>query len=59
MPIDFPASPTVGQMFPATPIAGVPTYIWDGEKWVGLLSFGQIVSTNVNGTFVTQRVAGR
>jgi hypothetical protein len=59
MAIDFPTSPTVGQRFPASPIAGVPTYVWDGEKWVGLLSFGQIVSTNVNGTFVTERIAGR
>ena len=59
MAIDFPALPTVGQRHPASPIAGVPTYIWDGEKWVGVLSVGQVVSTNVNGTFVTERIAGR
>jgi hypothetical protein len=59
MAIDFPTAPTVGQQFPASPIAGVPNYIWDGEKWVGVLSTGQIISTNVNGTFVTERIAGR
>ena len=29
MAIDFPASPTVGQVF----IFGTTTYIWDGTKW--------------------------
>jgi len=38
MAIDFPASPSVGQKYPVSPIAGVPTYTWDGEKW----------TTNVN-----------
>jgi len=33
--LDFPTSPTIGQQFPASPIAGVPTYIWDGEKYLG------------------------
>jgi hypothetical protein len=33
MAFDFPATPTIGQKFPASPIAGVPTYTWDGEKW--------------------------
>lgn len=31
--LDFPTSPSVGQKFPATPIAGIPVYKWDGEKW--------------------------
>ena len=31
--LDFPNSPTVGQVFPATPIVGVPSYSWDGTKW--------------------------
>lgn len=29
MAIDFPASPTVGQVF----ISGATTYVWDGTKW--------------------------
>jgi hypothetical protein len=33
MSLDFPASPTNGQKFPASPIVGIPTYTWDGEKW--------------------------
>jgi len=33
MAMDFPSTPTVGQKYPATPIAGIPTYTWDGEKW--------------------------
>jgi Chaperone of endosialidase len=31
--LDFPSSPTVGQKYPATPVSGIPTYTWDGEKW--------------------------
>jgi len=31
--LDFPASPTVGDKYPVTPIAGQPQYTWDGEKW--------------------------
>jgi hypothetical protein len=30
---DFPSSPTNGQKYPASPIANIPTYTWDGEKW--------------------------
>src|SRR4029077_8942830 len=31
--LNFPSSPTAGQKFPASPIAGLPVYTWDGEKW--------------------------
>lgn len=34
--LDFPTSPTVGQKYPASPVAGVPTFTWDGEKWSAL-----------------------
>jgi len=35
MAIDFPGPPlTVGQKHPTTPVEGVPTYTWDGEKWI-------------------------
>jgi hypothetical protein len=33
MAFDFPNSPTNGQKYPASPVAGVPTYTWDGVKW--------------------------
>jgi len=31
--LDFPTSPSIGQKYPASPVAGIPTYTWDGEKW--------------------------
>ena len=31
--LDFPATPTVGQKYPAPGIPGIPVYTWDGEKW--------------------------
>ena len=32
--LDFPSSSlSVGQKYPVTPIAGIPQYTWDGEKW--------------------------
>jgi hypothetical protein len=31
--LDFPSSPTVGQIFPSPAVVGVPVYRWDGEKW--------------------------
>ena len=31
--LDFPSSPSVGQTYPPTPVEGVNTYTWDGEKW--------------------------
>jgi hypothetical protein len=40
--LDFPASPSVGQKYPASPIAGIPQYTWDGEKWT--TQGGSIVS---------------
>lgn len=31
--LDFPSAPALNQKYPAAPIAGIPTYTWDGEKW--------------------------
>jgi hypothetical protein len=33
MALNFPSGPASGQKYPASPVAGVPTYSWDGEKW--------------------------
>lgn len=33
MALDFPASPTVGQLFPSPPTAGLPVWKWDGTTW--------------------------
>jgi hypothetical protein len=37
MILDFPASPSVGDKYPASPVANIPTYTWDGEKWVAAI----------------------
>lgn len=31
--LDFPGTPLVGDRYPIPPVAGIPTYTWDGEKW--------------------------
>ena len=33
MALDFPASPTLNQLYPSPAVPGVPVYTWDGEKW--------------------------
>jgi hypothetical protein len=33
MSLDFPNSPTVGQIFPSPAIANVPQWQWDGTEW--------------------------
>ena len=37
MALDFPASPTVGQLYPAVPTPGQPQYKWDGNAWVNVV----------------------
>jgi hypothetical protein len=32
--LDFPNSPSVGQVFPSPAISGVPIWRWDGNEWV-------------------------
>jgi len=32
--LNFPASPTVGQIYPDPPVTGQPTYIYDGGQWL-------------------------
>jgi hypothetical protein len=46
MALDFPASPTNGQKYPSSPVAGIPTYTWDGQKWTttGAGLIGQYVA---------------
>jgi hypothetical protein len=40
MALDFPNSPTVGQLFPSPPVAGTPVWRWDGTEWVSTGSVG-------------------
>ena len=32
--LDFPNSPTIGQIYPSPAVVGVPTYTWNGTSWV-------------------------
>ena len=34
MAFDFPSSPSVGALYPASPGPGIPQYRWDGQAWV-------------------------
>jgi hypothetical protein len=44
MGMNFPNSPTTGQLFPATPVAGQPVYRWNGVAWdsIGFASSGGV-----------------
>jgi hypothetical protein len=42
MALDFPTSPSIGQLYPSPPVAGQPVYKWDGEKWAVTSSSGVI-----------------
>ena len=39
-PLDFPPSPTVGQLYPDPPVTGQPTYKWDGAQWLAYRASG-------------------
>lgn len=49
MAYDFPNTPNVGDVYPATPAAGTPQYSWDGQKWtqtgltVGVIPGGSVM----------------
>jgi hypothetical protein len=32
--INFPNAPTINQLYPQPPVAGMPVYRWDGQKWM-------------------------
>ena len=34
--MDFPATPTVGQLWPDPPTIGIPQYQWDGSAWLAV-----------------------
>jgi len=42
MPLSFPSSPSVGQLYPSPPITNTPVWKWDGSEWV--LSSGTTAS---------------
>jgi hypothetical protein len=49
-PLDFPNAPTVGQIYPVPAITGVPTYTWDGTKWLAHFPLGSEVLLLSGGT---------
>jgi hypothetical protein len=38
---DFPAAPTVGELYPNPEQSGVPQYVWDGSAWQSAPGSGQ------------------
>jgi len=40
--LDFPSSPSLGQIHPSPAVSGQPQYTWDGEKWTSGTGFGNI-----------------
>ena len=47
MALTFPSSPSVGQKYPAPSVVGIPTYVWDGEKWT-------TVGGNIGNSYVSK-----
>lgn len=31
--LDFPNTPSIGDLFPDPAVPGVPVWIWDGVRW--------------------------
>jgi hypothetical protein len=48
MAIDWPTTPTVGQIYPLIVTPGLPQWIWNGEGWQKVLNAGQVVSVFVS-----------
>lgn len=54
MALDFPSSPTTGQLYPSPAVAGAPVWKWDGSEWVlntgnGATAFSQFEYTATAG----------
>jgi hypothetical protein len=68
MALDFPNSPTVGQLFPSPSVAGTPVWRWDGTAWQAMPSTTtalketdyQIAETHASNavTFAVKTMAG-
>ena len=56
--LDFPSSPTVGQKYPAAPVAGVPRYTWDGEKWMTAGVYSPVGEAPNDGVAYSRRSLG-
>jgi hypothetical protein len=62
MGINFPNAPSLGQQWPAPPVAGQPIWQWDGEKWsagTSADSVGAVRYDIAQGLTSTQQAQGR
>src|SRR6516225_9143217 len=55
--LDFPNSPSIGNLFPSTPAANTPVWQWDGTAWqptgpVGVL-YGVIPENSQSANYTT------
>lgn len=58
MGFNFPASPAVGQLYPATVTPGLPQYRWDGEKWKTIVAVAATASALISDTAPSTPVDG-
>lgn len=60
MGFNFPNSPTTGQLYPQPPIAGLPVYQWDGQKWTVPSSITPAPTKNyiINGAMLVSQENG-
>jgi hypothetical protein len=52
MALNFPDTPSLGQIFPASPAAGVGSWQWDGSEWVTPPAIIHQVTVNATGSFL-------
>jgi hypothetical protein len=52
MALNFPDTPSVGQVFPASPVLGVNSWQWDGSEWSALPAIIHQVTVNATGSFL-------
>jgi hypothetical protein len=52
MALNFPDTPSIGQVFPASPVAGVSSWQWDGSEWVAPPAIIHQVTVNATGSFL-------
>jgi hypothetical protein len=50
MGLDFPNSPTLNQVFPASALVGVVTWMWDGSAWTSPPLIPKVVLVNAVGS---------
>jgi hypothetical protein len=57
MALDFPNSPTTGQVFPSPPISGTPVWQWNGSQWVIVPSVAGLIPGQIPGTTTNDNAA--